>query len=166
MWDNIPREISSHIFYSKLWKGINRTTRWEQFQWLCSAVICTGHFRENRSFGSLCSKRSFFSRSVKMIDGSPCCLHQVTTVQPSRSSPLNRPQDVRYGKPLKKTLAPILVVKRCGKFIITGKLVLYFKTSGKVKSKWPIGGWLWILLETIWLKIKVIVCIIIVVRNI
>jgi len=26
-------------------------------------------------------------------------------------------------------------VKRCGRFIITGKSVLYFKSSGKVKRK-------------------------------
>ena len=31
------------------------------------------------------------------------------------------------------------------RFIITGKSVLYFKSSGKVKSKWPIAGRLWIL---------------------
>ena len=36
--------------------------------------------------------------------------------------------------------------KCCGRFIITGKSVLYFKSSRKVKSKWPIGGQLWILL--------------------
>ena len=29
----------------------------------------------------LCSKRSFLSRFVKTIDGSPCCSHQATTVQ-------------------------------------------------------------------------------------
>ena len=69
-------------------------------------------------------------------------------------------------KTRRRSFALIVVVKRCGKFIITGKLVLYFKTSGKVKSKWPIGGRLWILLESIWLKIKVIVCINIVAYNI
>ena len=36
-------------------------------------------------------------------------------------------------------LIDIVAVKRCGRFIITGKSVLNFKSSGKVKSKWPIG---------------------------
>ena len=49
--------------------------------------------------------------------------------------------------------------------IIRGKSVLYFKSSGKVKNKWPVGRPLWILFESIWLKIKVIVCIIIVAWN-
>ena len=39
-----------------------------------------------------------------------------------------------------RTFALIVAVKRCGRFIITGKSVLYFKSSGKVKSKLPIGG--------------------------
>ena len=58
-----------------------------------------------------------------------------------------------------RSYALIVVVKRCDKFlhVITGKSsVLYFKSGGKVKSKWPIGGRLWISLESIWLKIKVI----------
>ena len=32
----------------------------------------------------------------------------------------------------------LIVVKHCGKLIITGKSVLYFKSSGKVESKQPI----------------------------
>ena len=39
----------------------------------------------------------FLSHSVKTIDGSPSCSHQATTAQP-----LNRPQYLCYGKPLKK----------------------------------------------------------------
>ena len=60
-----------------------------------------------------------------------------------------------------------VAVKSCGKFIMTGKSVLYvnFKSSREVKRKWPSGGRLWILFESIWLKIKVIVCIIIVTWN-
>ena len=60
-----------------------------------------------------------------------------------------------------------VAVKSCGKFIMTGKSVLYvnFKSSREVKRKWPSGGRLWILFESIWLKIKVIVCIIIVAWN-
>ena len=54
-----------------------------------------------------------------------------------------------------------ITVKSCGKFITIGKLILYFKSSRKVKSKWPIGRRLWLLFESIWLKIAVIVCIII-----
>ena len=50
--------------------------------------------------------------------------------------------------------------------IIRGKSVLYFKSSGKVKNKWPVGGRLWILFESIWLKIKVIACVIIVTWNV
>jgi len=48
-------------------------------------------------------------------------------------------------KTWRHSFALIVAVKRCGRFIITGKSVLYFKSSGKVKSKWPIDGWLWIL---------------------
>ena len=36
--------------------------------------------------------------------------------------------------------------------IIRGKSVLYFKRSGKVKNKLPVGGRLWILFESIWQK--------------
>ena len=46
--------------------------------------------------------------------------------------------------------------------IIRGKLVLCFKSSGKLKNKWPVGGRLWILFESTWLKIKVIICTIII----
>ena len=58
-------------------------------------------------FFALCSKRSFLSHSVKTIDRR-LTDHQVarTRLQPcsiSCSSPLNRLQYVRYGKPLKKT---------------------------------------------------------------
>ena len=35
-----------------------------------------------------------------------------------------------------------LSVKHCGRFIITGISVLYFKRSGNVKRKRPIGEWL------------------------
>ena len=42
--DNYPM-----FFYSKLWQGVNQTPRREQLQWLCSAAVCTGRFRENRS---------------------------------------------------------------------------------------------------------------------
>ena len=38
-------------------------------------------------------------------------------------------------KTWRQTFALIVAVKRCGRFIITGKSVLYFKSSGKVKSK-------------------------------
>ena len=38
-------------------------------------------------------------------------------------------------KKWQRTFALIVAVKRCGRFIITGKSVLYFKSSGKVKSK-------------------------------
>ena len=34
-----------------------------------------------------------------------------------------------------RTFALIVALKYCGRFIITGKSVLYFKSSGKVKSK-------------------------------
>jgi len=37
-------------------------------------------------------------------------------------------------------LALIAAVKRCGRFIITGKSVLYFKSGGKVKSDQLAGG--------------------------
>ena len=94
--------------------------------------------------------------------------HHVACTRPqpcstSPSSPLNCPQYVQcmLWETTKNTrwwsFAQIVVEKCCGKFIITRKLVLYFKSSGKVKSKWPIGGWLWILFELIWLKIRVII---------
>ena len=44
-------------------------------------------------------------------------------------------------KTWRQTFALIVVVKRCGRFIITGKSVLYFKSSGKVKvSDQLVGG--------------------------
>ena len=51
------------------------------------------------------------------------------------------PQYVFYGKKMKKMAAAQLhtdrqvAVERCGRFIMTRKSVLYFKSSGKVKSK-------------------------------
>ena len=39
------------------------------------------------------------------------------------------------GKTWRQSFAVIVAVKRCGRFIITGKSVLYFKSSGKVKIK-------------------------------
>ena len=36
-------------FIPKLREGVNQTTRREQLQWLCSATVSTGRFRENRS---------------------------------------------------------------------------------------------------------------------
>ena len=38
-------------------------------------------------------------------------------------------------KTWRRAFALIVAVKCCGRFIITGKSVLYFKSSGKVKSK-------------------------------
>ena len=38
-------------------------------------------------------------------------------------------------KTWRRTFTLIVAVKRCGRFIITGKSVLYLKSSGKVKSK-------------------------------
>jgi len=38
-------------------------------------------------------------------------------------------------KTWRRSFALIIAVKRCGRFIITGKSVLYFKSSGKVKRK-------------------------------
>ena len=75
------------------------------------------------------SKRST-DRHVDRSRPKPCSI--------SRSNPLNRPQYLCYRKPQKKTrrrsFALMEDVKSCGKFIITGKSVLYFKRSGKVKS--------------------------------
>jgi len=48
-------------------------------------------------------------------------------------------------KTWRQSFTLIVAVKHCGRFIITGKSLLYFKSSGKVKRKWPIGGRLWIL---------------------
>ena len=69
-------------------------------------------------------KRSFLSRSVKTIDGSPCCSHQATTVQHFSFK--------KHGGEASHSAG---AVKSCDRFIITGKSVLYFKSSGKVKSK-------------------------------
>jgi len=38
-------------------------------------------------------------------------------------------------KTWQRSFVLIVAVRRCGRFIITGKLVLYFKSSGKVKRK-------------------------------
>jgi len=40
----------------------------------------------------------------------------------------------------RRGFALIVTVKRCDRFIITGKSVLYFKSSGKVKSGQLAGG--------------------------
>ena len=89
---------------------------------LISSVVSTFWRRNNQieklPFGSLfCVQNDLsFSRSVKTIDGSPYCSHQATTVQHFCES-----------------LPPFFfsttarAVKR-DRFIITGKLVLYFKS--------------------------------------
>ena len=69
-----------------------------------------------------------------------------------------QPCSISCSKNMAAKLRTAQAVKRCDRFIITGKSVLYFKSSGKVKSKWPICGRLWISILSIWLKIKVIVC--------
>ena len=103
-------------------------------------------------FFALSWKRSFLSR------GSPCCLHQATTVQhflfQSPGLYVIWTLWETAEKTRRRSFALTVVVKRCGKFVIIGKSVLYFKSSGNVKSKRPIGGRLWILLESIWLKIN------------
>ena len=96
---------------------------------LCTFSCC----RQKNCLLVLCSKRPFLSRSAKTIYGSPCCSHQATTVQF-----LNRPQYVCYGN-RRRNMATKL-------------------RSVKVKNKLPVGGRLWILFESIWLKIEVIVC--------
>ena len=82
----------------------------------------------------------FFSRSVK-INRSPGCSHQATTVE---HLPFKSPEPLAirmlWKTTEKKNMAAklrtlIIAVKRCGRFILTGKSVLFFKSSGKVKSK-------------------------------
>jgi len=64
-----------------------------------------------------------------------------------------------------RSFALFVAVKHCGRFIVKGNRFFYFQSNGKVKRKWPIGGRLWILFWSIWLKIKAIVCVIIVAWN-
>ena len=50
----------------------------------CLYLLETKYTRFKKTAGwffALCLKRSFLSRSVKTIDGSPCCSHHATTVQ-------------------------------------------------------------------------------------
>ena len=68
----------------------------------------------------------------------PHCLNNYSWRKNERG--VLRPQYVYYGKPLKKMDVQLHTyrqgaVKRCGRFIITRKSVLSFKSSGKVKSK-------------------------------
>ena len=71
---------------------------------------------------------------------------------------LEPPAICTFWKTTKKTrhrsFAVIVAVQVVWYIYNTWKSVLYFKTSGKIKSKWPIGGWHWILLESIWLNWK------------
>ena len=135
-----------------------------------STLFLLLHPTEKLPSGSLFYVQNNLSRSVKTIDGSPCCLHQATAVQhfsfqsPEPSAIFTALWETAE-KTRRRSFELIVVVKRCDKFIMTGQSALYFKSSGKVKSKWPLGGRLWILLESIWLKIKVVVCTIIVVCN-
>ena len=68
----------------------------------------------------------------------------------------------------KSMAAKLRTVRSCktlGQIYNKRKSVLYFQSNGKVKRKWPIGGWLWILFWLIRLKVKDIVCVIIVAWN-
>ena len=64
-------------------------------------------------------KRSFLSRSVKTIDGSPCCSHQATTVQ--HFSVKNMAAKLRTAR----------AVKRCDRFITTGNRFYKKQWKGK-----------------------------------
>ena len=114
---------------------------------------------------SICLKWSFLSHSVKTIDGLPCCSHQATTslLKPAICTLWETPE-----KTWRQSFPLIVAAKCCGRFITTGKSVLYFISSKKLKRKWPIGEQLWTLFELIWLRIKVtcIVCLTIVAWNI
>ena len=69
-------------------------------------------------------------------------------------------------KTWQRSFALFVAVKHCGRFIIKGnRFYTDFQSNRKVKRKWPIGGRLWILFWSIWLKIKAIVCVIIVAWN-
>ena len=113
----------------------------------------------------ICLKWSFLSHSVKTIDGLPCCSHQATTslLKPAICTLWETPE-----KTWRQSFPLIVAAKCCGRFITTGKSVLYFISSKKLKRKWPIGEQLWTLFELIWLRIKVtcIVCLTIVAWNI
>ena len=74
----------------------------------------------------------FFSRSVKTINRSPGCSHQATTVE---HLPFKSPEPLAirmlWKTAEKKNMAAklrtlIIAMKRCGRFIITGKSVLFF----------------------------------------
>ena len=67
-------------------------------------------------------KRSFLLRSVKTID------RHVVRTRP-------QPCSISRSKNMAAKLRTARAVKRCDRFIIIGKSVLYFKSSGKVKSK-------------------------------
>ena len=69
-------------------------------------------------------KRSFLSRSVKTID-------RIAMLFAARPQPCS----ISRSKNMAAKLRTARAVKRCDSFIITGKSVLYFKSSGKVKSK-------------------------------
>ena len=116
---------------------------------------------EKLPFGSfLCAQNHL---SFRVLDGSPGCLHQATTVQhftfhspePSAVLMLWETAEETWWQTL------IVAVKCCGRFIMTGKSVLYFKSK---KSDQLAGGFEFHL-NRFWLKIKVIVCIIMVAWN-
>ena len=117
----------------------------------------------------LCSKWSSFRVMSRRSTDYHVTRTKLQPCSTSHSSPLNCPQYAYCGKSLKKSwrlsLALIVAVNHSGTFMMTGKSTLYFKSSGKVKSKWLIGRRLWILLKSIWLRIKVFVWIIIMAWN-
>ena len=111
-------------------------------------------------FFAVCSKQSFLSCSVKTIDGSWCCSHQAATVQHFSFQFSELPAIRMLWETWRWSFAQIVAVIHCGRFI-TAKSVLCFKSGGKVKSDSPISRLLWILLESIWPKIKVVSIIIV-----
>ena len=85
-----------------------------------------------------------------------------------RMGPLAPTIHVLWETAEKSMAAKLRTVRSCrtlGQIYNKRKSVLYFQSNGKVKRKWPIGGWLWILFRLIWLKVKDIVCVIIVAWN-
>ena len=95
---------------------------------------------EKLPFGSfLCAQNNL---SFHVLDGSPGCLHQATTVQHFLFHSPEPSTVLMLWETAEETwrLTLIIAVKRCGRFIITGKSVLYFKSK---------GGRLWISFESI-----------------
>jgi len=122
--DVIRNQTSAEIIFWPLWQ-MSREYRNLQ---LISPRMFRVHFVIN--YGKIsehcwtphCLDKYSWPKNARLLAPAICMLRETTE------------ETWRWG------FALIVTVKRCGRFIITGKSVLYFKSSGKVKRDQLAGG--------------------------